>query len=110
MIAILLFSDMLIQKLDWWELRDGYNRCTVRYQKQRLHFHWKILLTMINTHFQLYADSWVNKSMIDNEKNSNLSTFYYYDSDNNDDFTGLKQDILDKKSFTCNIIWTDMSA
>ena len=43
--------------------------------------------------------------MIDNEKNSNLSN-----SDNNDDFTGLKQDILDKKSFTCNIIWTDMSA
>ena len=35
---------------------------------------------------------------------------YYYDSDNNDDFTGLKQDILDKKSFTCNIIWTEMSA
>ena len=33
-----------------------------------------------------------------------------YHSDNNDDFTGLKQDILDKKSFTCNIIWTDMSA
>ena len=105
MTAILLFSDMLIRKLDWWELRDGYNKCTVRYQKQRLHFHWKILLTMINTHFQLYADSWVNKSMIDNEKNSNLSN-----SDNNDDFTGLKQDILDKKSFTCNIIWTDMSA
>ena len=31
-------------------------------------------------------------------------------SDNNDNFTGLKQDILDKKPFSCNIIRTEMSA
>ena len=37
--------------------------------------------------------------MIDNEKNSNLSPFYYYDSGNEDNFRGLKQDILDKKIF-----------
>ena len=35
---------------------------------------------------------------------------YNSNSDNNDNFTGLKQDILDKKPFSCNIIRTEMSA
>ena len=80
MTAILLFSDMLIRKLDWWELWDGYNKFTVRYQKQRLHFHWKFQLNIINTHFQLNANSYVNKIVIDNEKNSNVSTFITWNS------------------------------